>query len=326
MLPPLINNQEGRERTVGYEIEFTGIELFRTAEIIRELWGGEINRHSEFEATVEDSRLGDFRLELDASLIREKRYEKFLGNLGLNIPGEKKQNIEEWILDAASPWIPFEVITPPVPLTKMHQLNDLITQMRSEKARGTGESVFFAFGMHINPEIPEQSAASIIQHLRSYLLLDPWIREEADIDLSRRISPFIDPFDKRFSRKVLDPDYDPDMATMIRDYFRFGNSRNRSLDLLPLFLFMDPETTEEFLEEELSSARPTFHYRLPDCRIDDPDWDLSVEWNRWVRVEELSQADAELEVLSRKWLKLDRALSLGKKKRWEKVIREWIDD
>lgn len=325
-MPPRIQNQAGEERCVGYEIEFTGLDIDRTAELIEKLFSGRINMLSEFEGKVENTDLGDFRLELDASMIREKRYEKFLGHLGFDLPGDKKQNIEEWIKDAASPWIPFEVITPPVPLQEMYKLNDLISLMREEKARGTGDSLFFAFGLHINPEIPELSAQCILDHLRAYLLLDAWIREDAGLDLSRKLSPYIDPYDKRYMRKVLDPHYKPDSSSLIKDYFRFGNSRNRSLDLLPLFLLLEPDITKKFLEEKLSSARPTFHYRLPDCRIDDPDWDLSTEWNRWVKVEQLADAPEDLEILSRKWLKLDRGLSLNKKKQWENVIMEWCDD
>ena len=43
----------------------------------------------------------------------------------------------------------------------------------------------------------------------------------------------------------------------------------------------------------LISPRPTYHYRLPDCRIDEPHWSLALEWNRWVRIEEIA-GDADL--------------------------------
>ena len=36
------------------------------------------------------------------------------------------------------------------------------------------------------------------------------------------------------------------------------------------------------------SARPTFHYRLPNCRVDEPDWRIAHEWNAWVTVEALA--------------------------------------
>jgi hypothetical protein len=45
----------------------------------------------------------------------------------------------------------------------------------------------------------------------------------------------------------------------------------------------------------LIKARPTFHYRLPDCKIDDPDWALKATWNDWVEVERLAADDERLQ-------------------------------
>jgi hypothetical protein len=42
-------------------------------------------------------------------------------------------------------------------------------------------------------------------------------------------------------------------------------------------------------DPHLVKPRPTFHYRLPDCRIDEPGWRPSVDWNRWVAVERLAE-------------------------------------
>jgi hypothetical protein len=45
-------------------------------------------------------------------------------------------------------------------------------------------------------------------------------------------------------------------------------------------------------------ARPTFHYRLPDSRVDDPKWSFACEWNRWVEVERLAENPDHLRALS----------------------------
>src|SRR3546814_9457337 len=42
------------------------------------------------------------------------------------------------------------------------------------------------------------------------------------------------------------------------------------------------------LTDELIKARPTFHYRLPNARLADPQWSIVREWNLWVRVERLA--------------------------------------
>jgi hypothetical protein len=40
--------------------------------------------------------------------------------------------------------------------------------------------------------------------------------------------------------------------------------------------------------------RPTFHYRLPNCLVDDPSWSFALEWNRWVEVERLAEDPVRL--------------------------------
>jgi hypothetical protein len=42
------------------------------------------------------------------------------------------------------------------------------------------------------------------------------------------------------------------------------------------------------VERELIKPRPTWHYRLPNCLIDDPDWSLRDPWREWVRIEKLA--------------------------------------
>ena len=47
------------------------------------------------------------------------------------------------------------------------------------------------------------------------------------------------------------------------------------------------------VNDERVKARPTFHYRLPDCRVNEPGWSVADAWNRWVYVESLA-ADTDL--------------------------------
>ena len=54
-------------------------------------------------------------------------------------------------------------------------------------------------------------------------------------------------------------------------------------------------------EAEAVSARPAYHYRLPDCRLDDPEWSLAWEWNKWALVEEVSEDHDVLRELEAKW-------------------------
>lgn len=323
--PPKIQNQDGRERSVGFEFEFTGVEMQDAAIMVSRLYGGDIEQISGYEFKVNDSEFGDFSLELDASLFLNKKYEKVLKTVGLDVDKLKnKDKLEDTLREMASTVVPFEIITPPISLSKLARLNDLVKELRVWKAKGTGSSVFYAFGLHLNPEVPELTAESLTRHLKAYVMLDAWIRKDADINISRKLTPYINEYEMDYIRHILKEDYQPDLDTLIKDYFEFGNSRNRPLDLLPVFMFMDKERTSGFLEEELTSSRPTFHYRLPNCSIEDMNWSLGEEWNRWLLVEKLADDEKVLNQYARAFLSMDEKAVFGIKKKWIKLMDRWV--
>ncbi|HBQ58784.1 MAG TPA: hypothetical protein DD671_03955, partial [Balneolaceae bacterium] len=254
-----------------------------------------------------------------------KKYEKVLKSVGLDVDKLKnKDKLEETLREMASTVVPFEIITPPIPLSEIEKLNDLVDKLRSWKAKGTGSSFFYAFGLHLNPEVPELSAKSITRHLKAYVMMDAWIRKDAEINISRKLTPYINEYEMDYIRHILREDYQPDLETLIEDYFEFGNSRNRPLDLLPVFMFMDEELTSQLLEEELTSARPTFHYRLPNCSIEENSWSLAGEWNRWVLVEKLAEDEKVLNQYARAFITMDEKSMFGIKKKWIKLMDRWV--
>ena len=115
----------------------------------------------------------------------------------------------------------------------------------------------------------------------------------------RRALPFADPFPRTYVRKVVDPNYQPALPQLVDDYLEANPTRNRELDLLPLFTHLAPERVRAKVADALIKARPTYHYRLPDTRLSDPAWSLIVEWNRWVEVEHLAADAAALRRLGR---------------------------
>lgn len=325
--PPHLKNEEGIERRVGYEFEFTGVGLESSANLVKELYGGSIEKLSTYEIEIKESEFGSFKIELDTQLLRDKKYEEILQTLGFSLDNLKdKDALEDSFLELASTVVPFEIVTPPILLSEMNRLNLLVDELRQMKARGTGSSIIYAFGLHINPEVPDSGVESILNHLRAYLLLDSWIRLDADINISRRLTPFINEYEEDYLKVILNPGYQPDLQTLITDYFEFGNSRNRSLDLLPLFMHLDKETTSSLIEEELTSARPTYHYRLPDCKLDEEEWSLAKEWNYWVLVEQLADDNDALNELSLNWLTLNDKTMIGFEKKWIKKMDKWVKD
>lgn len=325
--PPKTTNPSGRERTIGFEFEFTGVEMNDVASMIFNLFGGEIREVSTFEFIITGTRFGDFGLELDAQMIREKKYEKFLKNVGIDLSTyENQESFEDSLKELASSVVPYEIITPPVPLSEISDLTKLVDELRKRKAQGTGSSLMYAFGLHINPEIPEDSTESILNHLRAFILLEPWIRNKADIDVSRRLTPFIRRFEDDYIQHVLNADYQPNQTELITDYFTYGNTRNRPLDLQPLFMYRDHELTTKLLEDTLTSPRPTYHYRLPNCSLEDETWTLAAEWNRWVLVETLADDEKSLAQFSKSYMKKKRETIIRFEMKWFELMDKWVRD
>ena len=184
--------------------------------------------------------------------------------------------------------------------------------------------MFYAFGLHINPEIPENFPESLSNHLKAYVMLDPWIRKDAKVNISRRISPYINEFREDYKMLLLSAGYHPTIQDLISDYFSYENTRNRPLDMLPLFMHLDREFTESFLGDSLTSSRPTFHYRLPNCSIEDKRWSLADEWNRWVLVERFANDEKALAQYSKAYLKLKRETTIGFEQKWIKLMNRWV--
>jgi len=325
--PPVPTNPSGEERRVGYELEFTGVEMDEAAEIIRSLYGGGIHQVSTYEYEVKNSAFGKFKLELDAQILRDKKYEKLLNTMGIDVSKLKNiESIEGSLKNMVSSVVPFEIITPPIPISKMGELNHLVDELRRRMAKGTGSSFVYAFGLHLNPEIPEESASSLLSHLRAYVMLDPWIRKDAKINMSRKITPFINEYEEDYIAHILNPDYKPTLDELIRDYFLFENSRNRPLDLLPVFMHLNRKLTASLIKDELTSPRPTFHYRLPNCSLEDASWTLAGEWNRWVLVETMAADFKLLNRYSRAWLRLKRETLIGFDMKWTELINRWTNE
>jgi len=325
--PPITTNASGEERNVGYEFEFTGVEMENVARIIQSLYGGTITKLSIFKFKIQDTRLGSFKLELDAQVLSEKKYEKTLRMIGIDISMFKNiESIEGKLKDIASSVVPFEITSPPIRLSKMEELNSLLEEMRIWKVKGTGSSIFYAFGLHINPEIPDRSTKNILNHLRAFVLLDPWIRLDAEIDMSRKITPYIKEFKEDYKSLLLNPDYNPSLEQLISDYFVYKNSRNRPLDLQPLFMYLNKEFTEPFLEDTLTLPRPAYHYRLPNCSIENDEWTLASEWNRWVLVEKLAHDERTLLQYGNAYLKMKKETGIGFESKWIKLMKRWTEN
>ncbi|MEL6680993.1 MAG: amidoligase family protein, partial [Pseudomonadota bacterium] len=217
--------------------------------------------------------------------------------------------------------IPVEVVTPPLEPVALEIVDDMTADLVASGAKGTEAGLMFGFGMHINVEIRSQDPADIVPVLRAFAFLEDWLRGTDPIDTSRRILPFVDPYPRGFVTDVAERGADWDMDTLFELYFRHNRTRNRALDMLPILRTLDPERVDKTLGTDIKiGTRPTYHYRLPDCRLDDPGWSVVYEWNRWVLVEQVARDPELLEHLAERWLAYRNDLT-SIRGDW----RQWVD-
>lgn len=326
-LPLCLHNAEGKIRTLGVELEFAGLEVDEIDRIIIELYGGRLEPLSRFQHKVVDTQLGTFTVEIDLTLLKERSYLKFLDFMGVTLEPESLRQAEDMLARIAATLVPHEIASPPLPMTKVHQLEQLRVRLQAAQARGTRATPYYAFGLQFNPEIPCQDAATILRYLRAFLLLADWLEQQAHIVLARRLSSFISGFPQAYVRDVLAPNYAPDLDRLIDDYIKTNPTRNRPLDLLPLFSYLAPEQVRHDLHEAKVkiNPRPTFHYRLPNCLIDDPAWTLAREWAGWVTVDDLAQDSERIAQMSSDYLMHRGQLGIGYDEHWAmRVAHKWL--
>ncbi|WP_417422242.1 amidoligase family protein [Halomonas sp.] len=294
--PPNRLNSDGKIRHIGVEIEFAGLPPRDTALVVRDLFGGELNVVSPHRLLVENTRWGVFGIELDTqyahpdqALLDEHRdsdseWQRHQQQRRV----EFHQKTRELIGDMVAGFVPTELVCPPVPWNELEDLDAIFQALRDQGAKGTDASLLYGFGLHLNIEVECTSASYLLAMMRAYLLLAHWLRDEIKVDITREMLPHANPFPKEYALKLLDSRYAPDLDTFIDDYLVHNATRNRELDLLPLFAHLRPDHPHELLHTKLIKPRPTFHYRLPNAQLSQPGWGAVAEWNRWAEVEKLA--------------------------------------
>ena len=218
------------ERQIGIELEFSGISLKEAASLVQSAYGGEVKRITNAVYEVRETELGKFRVELDAIPIqklaeRQKNREDTGGLKGAGFVDTVAAEIEKKLSESGADLVPLEIVTPPFPVAKLKRLETLCASLRKKGAEGTSDSIQYAFGLHLNPEVTELSKTYILRHIQSFLLLQSWLVREHKVDVSRRVLSFVDPFPKSYMDLVLNEAYQPDIQGMIKDYHSHNPTR-----------------------------------------------------------------------------------------------------
>lgn len=278
--PPRLSNYAGGPRHVGVELEFADVSAHDAAHIVRSVFGGEVKMLDAHRYAIEDTFAGNFESELDSQIAHPKPDDP-------DTPVEAK--LREWFGNVQSIMLPIEIVSPPLLLEHLPRMDTIVAALRHAGASDTRGDLLYAFGLQLNPEIAERSAAYVLSVLRAHMALSERLRREIDVDLTRRLLAFAEPFPPDYVLTVCDPGYAPDMNGLIDDYLTFNPTRNRELDLLPLLAWIDADRVLAVVDDPLVKPRPTFHWRLPNARFNDEGWTIVGEWNRWVEVEWLAE-------------------------------------
>lgn len=276
---PELAGRGGAARRCGVEIEFAGLSVVQAAELVQGLWGGEAVARSARDIVVEGGAFGRVKVELDISIDRKWA--------------------EDIAATALGDLVPVEIVTAPLIQADLPEVERLMGALRAAGALGTQARLAYGFGVHLNVDLPED-AEGIVRVARAFALLEGWLRRSDPLNLTRRVLPFVAPWPPALVDALADRDtfQVPEFAAL---YAQHAPSRNHGLDLLPALQHLCPDALAAVPPEHLKGGRPTFHYRLPETRLQVAGWTLAYEWNRWCLIETVATLPQVMDALAEAW-------------------------
>ncbi len=315
-LPPRLHNPDGQIRKAGFEIEFAGLRPIEAASVVVELFGGQTKVIDEYKTVVEDTRYGKFSIYLDSVYLRKDSEHYIFRDSDL---------FKELVYTLSELVVPYEIVTPPIPFDKLEDVERLRQKLKARGALGTSASILYAFGMHINIETYSFAVPDLLAILQTFVLMQDYIIEKIDVDMTRKLTWFIEPFDKEYIDLITKPEYRPTKEQFIHDYILYNPTRNRALDMLPLLIFIEPSIKEKLPPQKIS-PRPAFHYRLPNSRIDEEEWSVAFEFNQWSLVERIACDEERRRELLELYRDFQSSPFWFIKELWIEAVRKWLEE
>ena len=93
--------------------------------------------------------------------------------------------------------------------------------------------------------------------MKAFVCLFDWLVWQDNVDPVRRLTPYIKRFPPDYEAHLADPEYWPSWDELITDYLEWNPSRNRALDMLPLFSEIDAEKIKSEVDDSLIKAEMT---------------------------------------------------------------------
>ncbi|MEM8664840.1 MAG: amidoligase family protein [Pseudomonadota bacterium] len=286
------NGTAAAERRTGVEIEFGGLPPEEAATIVAQVLGGELHETSPATWELTATQIGAVKVYLDTAMAPEDH--SWLAEIGV-VLGAKV--------------IPMEIVTEPIAASELKALDRLIDALRALGGKGSRASLIYGFGLHLNPALADPDGGMDLPKIATaYALLEQWLRLRDPVDVSRRLLPFVEPFPDAFVQELAHGKGGLDLAATFDAIDDHIVSRNHGLDLLPAYAALAPERFQSHPAAKTNvSARPAYHYRLPETRLGVASWSLHYEWTRWQLIEAVAADRPTLEALSDIWLQQHNA-------------------
>ena len=199
---------------------------------------------------------------------------------------EVVQDTREFLGNIVSGLVPHEMVTAPIPIGQLNVLDTVTRALNAAGAKGTQDSIAYAFGLHINTEIASGKPEYLLSIIRAMILLDSQVRESIQPDWSRDVLQWAQSYQESYELHVMSQDYNPDLSTLIRDYIELNPGRSYHLDMLPIFRHLHPDLVTDLTGNKYPANRPAFHFRLPNSGLGQEDWSVRNSWNVWVEIED----------------------------------------
>lgn len=202
---PALMMVDGRLRRVGVEIEFLGLSARAAADALVRDFGGSASSEEPHAFRIHGTRLGDLLVETDLRYIHPVRSP----NLRLRLPPQAAA----WLGSLDEPFVPRELITAPLPLTRLPEVDAAVASLQAAGAHGRGAVLWNSLGPHFNIDPPSLDAETVTVYLKAFLLLGDSLR--GSVARGRPWLALTLPPDcpQDYKRLVLHPDYRPAVAT-----------------------------------------------------------------------------------------------------------------
>lgn len=300
--------EQGRPRRVGIELEFGGLPEDRAAQLVRSVAGGTLTESADSRWEVHSPHFGTCEVYLDT-----------------RFRDDVKNTVGEGGVDLARLVVPVELVTEPFDPERLPQFDAVVRALRDAGAIGSRHGLLLGFGVHLNVEIAEASSTHLWRTVTACALIEADLRRMAGVDLSRRVLPFVAPYPDALVDDLARRE-PGSLEALIDTYLTHAPTRNHGLDMLPIFAHLAPDLVDGRLTDGTETKpRPAYHFRMPDCRIDEPGWSILAPWSMWLAVECLAAAPELFDRLRRERIDWSESPAL-QRGRWSTRLRRILDD